>query len=233
MILFDSLTVGESTYTPKELTFNQALKVAMVDAKLNEKRLSVFLQGILSDEKLPLKMTAQERYYLLLHYLDKQNNTLFSVNINVSDFMLKADTEWRTQLTQNGITVRQLTGFDAEYLETKCVNAAEWIACMMAMQLACESHEDLGQLPDRMASEPIFEAQFKQRLEVFKNLPQSDFDKYYQSFIDLNNQLYQLVRLSVGRSGLLVLRGADDAPIRFCPAAAFIGLIKELDRSFT
>lgn len=117
------------------------------------------------------------------------------------------------------------------FLEANCKNVAEWIACMMAFQLSYSNHEHLALLPDR-TNPQLFEEQFKQRLDFIKKMPASDFDLCYQDFNNLNNELFTHLRLSVDNYGILVERGADDAPARFRTASIFTGIIKELDRSF-
>ncbi|MDH0032920.1 MULTISPECIES: hypothetical protein [unclassified Acinetobacter] len=232
MLNFDPIPIGEKSYQLNEVIFNDALKVAAVPAKFNEKRISAFLAHSLKDSLLPLKMTAQERIFLMLKYVQQQTNTLFSSDADLSKCFLEQGV-WLDQITERGVTVRQLNGTEAEYLEAHCMNAAEWIACMLAFQISYENHEHLGSFPDRGLPDLAYKDQFSLRLNYLKSLPQSDFDLVYQDFQKLNNQLFTHVQLSVNNDGLVVLRGADDAPLRFRAASAFIGIIKELDKSFT
>ena len=231
MLNFDPIHIGENSYKLNEITFNEALKVSAVDAKLNEKRISEFLSHSLKDGSLPLKMTEQERIFLMLKYVQNQTNTLFSSEADLSNCFLD-QTTWLEQITEQGITVRQLNGNEAEYLEAHCMNAAEWIACMLAFQISYENHGHLGSFPDRGLPDLAYKNQFSLRLNYLKSLPQSDFDLIYQDFQKLNNQLFTHVQLSVNNDGFVVLRGADDAPLRFRPSTAFLGIIKELDKSF-
>ncbi len=232
MLSFDPISIGENSYQLNEVTFNEALKVSAVDAKLNEKRISAFLSQSLKNNALPLKMAAQERYFLMLKYVQQQTNTLFSSDADLSKCFLEQGA-WLNQITEQGITVRQLNGAEAEYLEAHCMNAAEWIACMLAFQISYEDHEHLGSFPDRGLPDLAYKNQFSLRLNYLKSLPQSDFDLVYQDFQKLNNQLFTHVQLSVNNDGFVVLRGADDAPLRFRASTAFIGILKELDKSFT
>ncbi|WP_026470387.1 hypothetical protein [Alkanindiges illinoisensis] len=232
MLTFDAIPIGPTTYTPQELTINDCLKVAVVSQQLNEKRVTVFLKGMLQDDKLPLSITCQERYYLLMKYVEKQGNSLLAIDMDLSACYLPPGMEWKTQITQNGVTVQQLNGRGAEFLESKCKNAIEWLACMMALQLAHEKHPELAVLPDLTVDDAAFEQQFMQRLDYIKKLSQSEFELCYEDFAPLNQQLFSLISLTANNSGLVIERGADDAPVRFRPSAAFIRLIKELDQSF-
>lgn len=230
MITFDPVPVGENTFLMQELSFEQCLKISIIAPNFNEKRLTAFLKSAL-DSGDPLLLTIQERYLLLLKYLEKQSNTMLEVNTDWSKVFLQSENNWTTEITQNGVTVRQLIGMEAEFLEANCKNVAEWIACMMAFQLSYSNHEHLALLPDR-TNPQLFEKQFKQRLDFFKKMPASEFDLCYQDFNNLNNELFTHLRLSVDNHGILVERGADDAPARFRTASVFTGIIKELDRSF-
>ncbi|KYQ84061.1 hypothetical protein AWW72_10830 [Acinetobacter sp. NRRL B-65365] len=232
MLVFDPIPIGENAYQLSELIFNDALKVSAIDSRLNEKRISSFLGYSLGNMALPLTMTVQERYYLMLKYVQKQTNTLFSSEVNFED-CFKTETVWNEEISELGVTVRQLNGAEAEYLESKCVNAAEWIACLLAFQIKYENHEHLGLYPDRSLPMNEYIAQFSKRLNYLKSLPQSDFNLIYQDYITLNSKLFTHVELNVNNDGFVVQRGADDAPLRFRPSTCFIGIIKELDKSFT
>lgn len=232
MLVFDPIPIGENAYQLSEIIFNDALKVSAIDSRLNEKRISSFLGHSLGNMALPMTMTVQERYYLMLKYVQKQTNTLFSSEVNFED-CFKTETVWNEEISEQGVTVRQLNGAEAEYLESKCVNAAEWIACLLAFQIKYENHEHLGLYPDRSLPMNEYIAQFSKRLNYLKSLPQSDFNLIYQDYITLNSKLFTHVELNVNNDGFVVQRGADDAPLRFRPSTCFIGIIKELDKSFT
>ena len=78
MLSFDPVPIGNNTYQLQEIVFNDALKVAAINQRLNEKRISAFLSHALSNKEQPLNMTVQERYCLMLKYVEKQSATLFS-----------------------------------------------------------------------------------------------------------------------------------------------------------
>ena len=231
MLTFDPIQIGTNTYQLNEITFNEALKVSALESKLNEKRITLFLANALKNPNLPLRMTVQERYFLMLKYVQNQTNTLFSSETDLSNCFLQQN-DWQNEVSEFGITVRQLSGAEAEYLEAHCMNAAEWIGCMLAFQIAYANHEHLAEFPNRDATDHVYKQQFSQRLNYLKSLPQSDFDLIYQDYHKLNNQLFSHVQLGINNEGFVVLRGADDAPLRFRASTCFIGIIKELDKSF-
>ncbi|MFX4817113.1 hypothetical protein ABTB66_18045, partial [Acinetobacter baumannii] len=92
----------------QELSFEQCLKISIIAPNLNEKRLTAFLKSALDSVFDPLVLTIQERYLLLLNYLEKQSNTMLEVNTDWSKVFLQSENNWKTETTQNGITVRQL-----------------------------------------------------------------------------------------------------------------------------
>ncbi|MGM7311151.1 hypothetical protein ACOI3P_15720, partial [Acinetobacter baumannii] len=106
MITFDPVPIGDSTFQMHELSFEQCLKISIIAPNLNEKRLSAFVKSVL-DNVDPLLLTIQERYLLLLKYLEKQSNTMLEVNTDWSKVFLQSENNWKTETTQNGITVRQ------------------------------------------------------------------------------------------------------------------------------
>lgn len=227
MIFFDPICIGTRLYQLQEITFNGALKVSVIPKQLNEKRLSEFLRNSLLNGPDPLQITVVERYALLVSYLYKQTNTLLKTDIELKNYLPKLDQQFQTEITENGLMVRLLTGFEAEYLESQCKSVAEWIACSMALQMHYEKHDVLSGVLELNSIN--FESQFIERLNFLKNLPQSEFEQYYDTYSRLNDQLMTVLDLAINDDGFVVNGGTEDAPVRFCPSAAFLGLIKEVD----
>ncbi|MHA3048964.1 hypothetical protein [Acinetobacter sp. ANC 4639] len=225
MMHFDSIQIGNTCYQLKELTFHNSLKVAAIAKQFNEKRLSEFLRHVLVDGTDPLKMTVQERYALLVTYLEKQTKTLLEIDMNMQPYLPHYEVQWLTSVRLDHLTVRQLTGLEAEYLESKCKSVAEWISCAMALQMQYDQHDVLDEAIDL----DNFEPQFLARLEYFKQLGQIEFNQHYERYSECNSQLQSILNMAVNDDGFVILGGTDDAPMRFCPSAVFIGLIKDVD----
>lgn len=230
MIHFERISIGHRNYLMRELTFNSAIRIAKTASDKIEQRLTVFLQDILADTELPLKMTVQERYFLLLNYLNVQQGTILDVQQDVSSYLITDSKAWQTEYTRAAITVRQLTGYDAELLEKHCTNIADWMAASMAIQLF-DADSEMPPLAHNDMSEEERQQRFFERLEFFKDLTVSGFERYYALLQVGNAQMESLVRLSYDSQGI-VLRGADDAPCRFCPSSTFYGIIGQLDGYF-
>lgn len=230
MLHFERVSIGHHHYLMKELTFNAAIKIAKIPESNLEQRLTVFLQNVLNDELLPLQMTAQERYALLLNYLKVQHGTLLEVSHNLDNFLMQP-TQWQLESQIDGFKIKQLDGFACELLEKNCANIADWLAGGMAAQL-WKIDSDMPPLPNAAMLAEEYQARFFERVAYLKNLPVTDFNEYYTIFSQANTQLNTLVRLDFDETGLVV-RGTDDAPYRFCPSSTFTGIIRELDRYFT
>ena len=230
MLHFERVSIGHRHYLMKELTFNAAIRIAKIPESHLEQRLTVFLQNVLNDELLPLQITAQERYALLLNYLKEQHGTLLDTSLNVGNFLMSPN-NFQTETEIDDFKIKQLDGMACELLEKNCKNLADWLAGAMAMQLL-KTNSDMPPLPNATMAYENYQQCFFERVAYLKNLPVSEFNKYFDIFSNANAALNNLVRIDFDEIGL-VLRGTDDAPYRFCPSSTFTGIISELDRYFT
>lgn len=226
MITFNPITIQDQHYQMHEITFNDALKISAIPQAQNERRLSEFLRATLKGSVDPLKITVQERYFLLLKYLETQSDTLLGVDVDFAIF-LHDSSNFKTCFKHEDVSLRLITGLEAEYLESKCTSVAEWIACCMALQLSYTEHDVLEGFLDPTASS--FEDAFMQRLGYLKALPLSEFEGYFDDFNGLSESTKLMVDVGLDNEGFTV-RGTDDAPMRFCAASCFFGLFKDLDQ---
>lgn len=230
MLHFERISIGQRHYLMRELTFNNAIKIAKIPEAKNEQRLTVFLQDVLQDDMLPLHMTVQERYYLLLKYLEAQTDTLLSVADDLSGFFIEPRKTWQTQFEQDNITVKQLTGYDIELLEKHCTNLADWIAASLAIQLH-DANSDMPPMMDYTQDEEEKLQRFIERLKYVREMTVSQFNTYHAILSLANNEMQSLVRMGFDGQGVII-RGTDDAPCRFCPSSTFYGVIAQLDGHF-
>ncbi|SDB87057.1 hypothetical protein [Acinetobacter boissieri] len=226
MITFNPITIHDQHYQMHEISFNDALKVSVIPQIQNERRLSEFLRATLKGTVDPLKMTVQERYFLLLKYLETQSDTLLGVDVDFSKF-LGDSANFKTCFKHEDVSLRLITGLEAEYLEAKCKSVAEWIACCMAIQLSYVEHDVLKGFLDPVASS--FEEGFMKRLNYLKDLPLSEFEAYFDDFKMLSEDTGLMIDIGLDSDGFTV-RGTDDAPMRFCTSSCFFGLFKDLDQ---
>ncbi|HPY40655.1 MAG TPA: hypothetical protein PLM98_09065 [Thiolinea sp.] len=234
MQTFKPIIIGNTSYRLNELTFHDAVKISRIPERMNEHRISVFLAAVLRDDQIAQKMTVQERYYILIQYLSTQTDTVISSTLTYEDYLFSNQSEFKTTLSLEQadlkINVRQLTGRDAELLETLCDGVADWIVGAMALQLDMPENKEIPVLHSQDCSEAEHLESLKTRANAFKNLELSRFNRFYNAFDYLQSEMSTLCRLGFDDSGITVLGGTDDAPARFRPAAALTGIAAQLDR---
>jgi hypothetical protein len=242
MLPLPTIQLHSTSHTLRELTFHAAIKTSRVPFEHNERRITVFLQHVLADQDLPLQMTAQERYYALLHYLNNQQGAMLETGIDCKKYLLDApmqsllDDQIEPQkpfvsTAENGdYSIRLMTGREAELLEQSCTDIADWIIGSLAIELAAP------ELPPTCALESdsdVLSESLINRATLLKNMPQAQLNALYAMHSHLRDETVSLCRLSLDDTGIILLGGADDAPVRFRPSAAFIGIAAELDRRAT
>lgn len=226
---FQSVSINDRKYIFSELTFSQAIGIARIPQSKNEARLTQFLKCVFEGTNIdPLAMTAQERYYLLLSYLAQQQNAL-SAHRFASQFLKPQPSSFVSQsLPEDGIFVTLMTGRLAELLENTCGDLVDWITGVLATQV---THPDLPPLPDLQTDDAALLEQFKARCKAIGAMPTSKFNHMYSVYTRHMSDLSVLVHLGVDKDGITVLGGADDAPTRFRPSAAFTGSVGQLVQS--
>jgi hypothetical protein len=241
MLPLPTVQISGKSVQLHELTFNAGIKVSRIPFSQNEHRITVFLQHVLNDQDLPLQITAQERYFLLLNYLDNQQGTLTQTPIDCKPYMqhiqptslLSDDASqpaFATTAEYEQTKIRLMTGRDAELLEKSCVDLADWLIGSMALEL---DHPDMPAIHAPDCDSDVLRDSLINRAGYLKNLPQAQFDAFYAAHNHLHNQTAILCRLSLDDDGIILLGGTDDAPMRFRPSTSFIGVVAELDRRAT
>lgn len=119
-----------------DLQIGQAMDIAKIPVAFNEKRLSAMISHLTDDTGLAGKLTAQERYFVLLsHQAISQ-----SQHSNTGDIeryvipTVQADVPQRHQV--GGMYVNHLLGAHVVVLEGICENVYDWIKGQMACQLS-------------------------------------------------------------------------------------------------
>ncbi|MEY2864641.1 MAG: hypothetical protein RLY58_2348, partial [Pseudomonadota bacterium] len=133
---FEPLIIHGKTRQVHEITFKATIGISRIPEHLNEQRITRFLQSVLQDEALPLAMTVQERYYVLLKYLSQQSDGLLSAKFDYASY-IKSDEAGVDRVNESSMHVQHLTGAMVEFLEQHCKGVADWIVGQMALQIAC------------------------------------------------------------------------------------------------
>lgn len=224
---FEPVSIDGRRYDFTELTFAQAIAIARIPQIKNEARLTLFLRHVFGDSVDPLKLTAQERYFLLLSYLAQQHT--IADGINPLGFLKRAETPFlHSSEPEDGVSVQLMTGRLAEILENHCRDLVDWVTGTLAMQVICP---ELPPLPKTTDEDAVVIDTFKARCKAIGALPTSAFNRLYATYTRHMANLAVLVHLGVDQHGITLIGGADDAPARFRPSTAFVGSIGWLVRS--
>lgn len=242
--MFNSLPIqlrNEQIYL-KELQIGQIIEIAKIPQSMNELRINSFLAYTCQDDTIAMRLTVQERYFILLNYLAISNND-YMINVDVSDFLIQSKNA-PDVVSINNIYIGQLLGSHATLLQNKCENIYEWLAGKMACQLSGDLTYFFGNEQNPVIWEILptdnqdtLESVFRSRFEMINTLTDSLFsqltDVYYQGC----EQLRHLVDISVDNDGITLLgnsenqQGGGDIHIaRFRPTTTLSDIAKRLSQ---
>ncbi|WP_019518711.1 hypothetical protein [Faucicola boevrei] len=241
--MFNSLPIQlrhEQIYL-KELQIGQIIEMAKIPQELNELRMNSFLAYTCQDDSIAMRLTVQERYYILLNYLAISNND-YMINTDVSEFFIKAKTA-PDMASVNGVYVSQLLGSHAILLQSKCENIYEWLAGKIACQLSGDLTHFFGDEQNPVIWEHLptdnqdtLENVFRSRFEMINRLTDSLFSQLTDIYYQGCEKLRHLVDISVDNDGITLLgnsqnQGGGDIHIaRFRPTTALSDISKRLSQ---
>lgn len=119
-----------------DLQIGQAMDIAKIPSRFNEKRLSAMITHLTGDSSIAGKLTAQERYFILLsHQALAENN--HSDTSNIDNYLIptvQSDVPSRYQA--GDMYINHLLGAHVVVLESICEDVFDWITGQMACQLS-------------------------------------------------------------------------------------------------
>jgi hypothetical protein len=227
MLTFPIIDLGSRSIQIREITIGESLKVARIPEPKNEHRLSLFLSSILDDDDLPKKLSVQERYFVLMEYLDASKDTQIGVNFDFAKYRITDPDDWVKEITIEGVTVKHLTGSHVELLEDACDDLADWFIGSMLMRTDREGFIPIDETDSRANQLKAL----SERIKVFEGMPQSEADDFTQIYLSACEQMAFHLRTSVDQQGITILPngGTDDAPARFRASTSFGWITKQLD----
>lgn len=231
MLTFPQVELGSKSVQLREVKIGEALKVARIPESKNERRLSLFLASILDDDQLPLNLSVQERYFLLMEYLDASKETRIGVDFDFSKYRLNQSEKWIDEIVIGDLTVKHLTGEQAELLESVSEDLADWFIGTMLIRIEYKGLVEIKSTDSRANQLKAL----SERIKVFESMNQSEADILTQNYLIACEQMAFHLRTGVDRMGITILAngGTDDAPARFRAASAFGWIAKQLDGSIT
>lgn len=225
---FPAMTVGDANITMNELQIGQALSLAKMDASKMEQQLTSFLRYALKDDSLPYTMTVQQRYYCLLQYLGAQKENDLAVDVNVNDYLISEDREWKTVVQLGEFTIRQLTGLEIEALEMIAEGLDDWLVGAMALQMSFGTELPYIQpLTDRRHASKVI----KTRHETLMQFGQERINELYKVYSQAEEQLSSLLYIGYDNDGVVIFDtkgGSTSEAARFQCNSAFYGFTQQL-----
>lgn len=220
------IQLNEQSVVLKELTIDELMQVAKIPIETNELQINSLLGFALQDSTLPAKLTVNERYCLLLHYL-----ALSHAEIDVSGYFLPTETPvLESQYEQ--LHVSPLYGYQATFLQRKCENAYDWLIGQMAMQCWGDLTAWFSETTvwEKITGEHDLEHLFERRIDALMALPESKFEQLHQHYFACNEQLQHLVHLGYDNEGLALINTDDEVRhlSRFHAFTAKVGIIAHL-----
>lgn len=238
MITFEPIHEFNKVFQLRELTVGETIQISIIPKEHEEKRLTTMLNFILDKAHDPLLLTVQERYFLLLKYLQKQNNTLFDSDArsHIDSFIKSHESRstWNMEQEYGTRTVKQLIGKEAEFIEQNFPTIHEKLIALLAFQYKdkASEHECLREFVDLEQNDGDYLLAVKNRFQKLLRIPNSEHQKIYNEFHELNCFLNTHLSPMVTPSGIVLNKingGTDDAPTRFCASDSFPQSIADID----
>lgn len=211
--------LGNGEYYPlQELTLGHAIKIA--ECTQHERKLTLFLQGVLGHDVLPYQMDAQQRHYTLLHYFNEHGEQF--EGINIPDLMLHQD--YVDSVEVNGMTFRHLNGFECEAIEQLAKNRKDYILMSLVLTVGHELLPDIIPCSQVEYAKQIIQG----RLETLQNLSIQTGVELLESYYMAQDQLSYLLNLTFDDNGIVIYGETQDCPMRFSPFSAMPTIITDL-----
>lgn len=216
----------KDTMTLPDLTIGDAMDIAQISQEFNEKRLSAMIGHLSGDNTLAARLTAQERYYILLSHQSAMQNA-YSHDVGNDDYLIDTiQADVPSVATVGDAYVNHLLGAHVCALEGICENVYEWVAGQMACQLSGNLAFYIGgddeafkwdALPATMTNEELSEV-IRTRITLINSLTTDQFNDLEDAYSSGVVQLEHFVILGSENRGLtLIKQGGEGAgePARF------------------
>lgn len=218
--------LNESLSLP-DLSIGGAIDIAHIPPEFNEKRLSALIGHLSGDAALAGRLTAQERYYILLNHQATTSHKYNADDAGANDeYMFETiQSDVPSEVQVGELTINHLLGAHVVVLEGICENVADWLMGQIACQLSGNLASIIGgedvvwePMPPTMTDSEI-NAAIQERFNFINKLSAtSKFNDLVDAYSTGTRQLAHFVRLGNDNKGLTVNKvGGDGAmePSRF------------------
>ncbi|WP_296405027.1 hypothetical protein [Psychrobacter sp.] len=223
-----------------DLTIEQAMSIAKIPERFNEKRISALITYTTGDSALADTLTMQERYYVLLNQQALSHNK-YALEDDFSDYYIDTiESEVPDEYFDKdiGIGVQHIRGGHICLLETICEDLFDWTCGLMACQLYGDLSALLGgegivwdQLDAQMPSNELNQ-HVQSRVRLIGQLNELAFNNLSETFDYLVAPLTHYLETSIDNNGITVLKevNGDYQPARFPALSHLQGHAKQLAR---
>lgn len=230
-----------------DLTFGQAMDIAKIPERYNEKRISALIAHLTGNAEIAKRLTVQERYFYLLNY-HAVAESHYSLKADFSSYFIAGGAAVNIPESYNhqDILIEHLYGAHVEVLEGICENACDWVTSQMACQLSgdvigslsggdAEKWESIsGEALRDLNSEQLKEAILSRHQQIL-DLPEHIFNKLESLWRQGQDELSHLVEVWVDNTGLVLMRQGgegDNQPARFLALSTLRGAAKDIAGCF-
>ena len=221
-----SIQLLNSQLSLPDLTIDQAMDMALIPQEFNEKRLSAMIGHLSADDTLAGRLTAQERYYILLSHQMAMSSQYSSEVENESYLITTIQKDVPEVATVGDAYVNHLLGAHMTVLEGICENVYDWLRGQMACQLSGDLAFFIGgddeaykweALSAGMTDEELNEV-IQTRVALIGQLSIDGFNDLEAAFTSGVNQLEHFVVLGSDNHGLTLIKQGGEGigePARF------------------
>jgi len=222
-----------------DLTIGQAMDIAKIPERFNEKRISALITLLTGYQGLADQLTVQERYYFLLNQQALSQNK-YSAESNLSEYVVETVESMvpKENLDETtGIGVQHIRGAHVCLLEAICENLFDWTCGLMACQLFGNLSSIVGgdmvwDKLDISLTQNELSKQILARAETLSNLSEFDFNNLAELFDTLILNLSHYVFTSIDNKGITVIGevAGEYMPARFQALFELRGHARQLAR---
>lgn len=228
----------ETSVLLPDLQIGQAMDIAKIPVAFNEKRLSAMISHLTGDTDLAGKLTAQERYFVLLSH-QAISQSQHSGDSDIERYVIptvQADVPQRHQVGDMYVT--HLLGAHVVVLEGICENVYDWIKGQMACQLSGDLSSIIGGDSDNLKWEVLtadmsdneMNEAIQNRCEIIDELgANGNFNILHDAYSAGVDALAHFVTLGCENKGLTVIsQGGDGSnePSRFLALDSLQGIAR-------
>lgn len=213
--------LNESVSLP-DLSIGDAIDIAHIPSDFNEKRLSALIGHLSGDAELAGRLTAQERYYILLNHQATTDHEYNAGKFGANDeyMMLTIQSDVPNEAQVGELIINHLRGAHVVVLEGICENVADWLIGQMACQLSGNLASVIG--GDDVVWEPILPTMSDNEINdiiqgrfafISELSATSKFNDLVDAYSNGASQLAHFVRLGSDNKGLTVIKTGGDGTI--------------------